>query len=150
MHPAFREAMLRHDRRELEARVARASAWDAHRAVEAPPAEPVVLRLSGVRDDDALERLAQLEGRPAPAGRHVVAEIEGTVVAALPLGPGPLLADPFRPTAHLVRLLERRARQLAHGRLRPRPWAVRRAGRHAAGENARTTGNPTPPEAQAV
>ena len=41
------------------------------------------------------------------------AEIDGKVVAALPLRGGKVMADPFRPTAHLIPLLELRAKQLA-------------------------------------
>jgi len=73
-------------------------------------------RLCSVHDDDALDRLAVLEGRPAPQGRFVVAEVGGTVVAALPLGRGAPLADPFRATAHLLPLLELRAAQLSSER----------------------------------
>ena len=65
-----------------------------------------------MHDDAALDRLAELEGQPAPKGRFVVAEVSGTVVAALPLGCGNALSDPFRATAHLIPLLELRAKQL--------------------------------------
>jgi hypothetical protein len=85
-----------------------------------------MLRLSSVHDDEVLARLAVLEGRRAPSGQHVLAEVRGVVVAALPLGPGPALADPFRPTAHLIPLLELRARQLADDRPRRRSLPVRR------------------------
>jgi hypothetical protein len=72
----------------------------------------VVLRLCRVGDDSQLERLAALEGRPVPFGRMVVADVRGRVVAALPLGGGHALADPFVRTAHLMPLLELRAAQL--------------------------------------
>ena len=74
--------------------------------------EPVSLRLSRGSDDPSLERLAALEGRTVPRGRHLLAETDGEVVAALPLAGGQLLADPFRPTAHLLPLMRRRAAQL--------------------------------------
>ncbi len=65
-------------------------------------------------DDEALKRLGQLEGCDVPRGRFVAAEVEGEVVAAVPLDPKqPALADPFRHTAQLVNLLRLRARQLA-------------------------------------
>jgi hypothetical protein len=41
-----------------------------------------------------------------------VAEVSGSIVAALPLAGGKPLADPFRPTAHLLPLLRLRADQL--------------------------------------
>lgn len=63
-------------------------------------------------DDDAVRLLAALEGRHVPAGPALVAELDREVVAALPLDGGRPLADPFRPTANLVALLELRARQL--------------------------------------
>jgi hypothetical protein len=117
MHPELLQIMIDDRNRELERRTRTARFRPA-------PAEPaqgtaaVVLRLCSVHDDDALDRLAALEGQPAPTGRHLVAEVDGTVVAALPLGPGRPLADPFRPTAHLLPLLELRARQLAPRRRR--------------------------------
>jgi hypothetical protein len=91
---------------------------------EALPAETVVLRLGRVADDEALARLAVLSGCRAPAEQCVVAEVGGTVVAALTLGSRRVLADPFRPTAHLVPLLELRAKQIADGSLRWRSRAV--------------------------
>jgi hypothetical protein len=150
MHPAFREEMLRGHRRELEERVRRASARRVHRPVAAPPTEPVLLRLARVQDDDALDRLAQLEGRPRLTGRHVVAEIGGVVVAALPLAQGPALADPFRPTAHLIPLLELRAGQLARDHARPRSPAVWRTVRVAAGRGPRGWCRPKPSQARAA
>jgi len=46
------------------------------------------------------------------------------VVAALPLGGGEPLSDPFRPTAHLLPLLRLRASQL-EGQPRPRIEAAK-------------------------
>lgn len=75
----------------------------------------VSIRLATCADADAVERLAQLEGRRTPEGAVLVAFVAGHPLAALPLDGGPPLADPFRPTAHLVRLLELRAAELAAG-----------------------------------
>ncbi len=127
MHPTMREMMLRESRLELERKVRRASFLRERELPAAPPPQSVLLRLSCVRDDEALARLATLEGRAAPKGQHVVAEVAGVVVAALPLGPGPTLADPFRPTAQLVPLLELRAKQLADDRPRRPSRALLRA-----------------------
>ena len=108
---------------------------DARRPVRVTPAAPAVedarieLRLCRSADDPALERLAALAERPLPVGRLVVALVDGTLVAALPLGGGCALRDPFTRTAHLTRLLELRAAQL-----RPRParhGAARLLRRHA-------------------
>lgn len=128
MHPTFREMLLRDNQRNLQLNVRNAYLRRERRPVSAPPAESVMLRLSSVDDDDALDELAQLESRPSPNGQHVVAEIGGAIVAALPLGPGSPLADPFRPTAHLMPLLELRAKQLTDDRPRRRSLAVWRTG----------------------
>ena len=80
-----------------------------------------MLRLGRTQDADALVRLASLQQRPASTGRHVVAEVGGAIVAALPLRGGAALVDPLRRTAHLIPLLELRAQQLTGGRLPRQP-----------------------------
>jgi hypothetical protein len=112
MHPFFSETIVRTRERELE-RVAK----EFHRrevapVVRQPAKESVLLRLTTINDADAIERLAALEGMAEPDCRCIVAEVDGTVIAALPLRGGAVMADPFRPTAHLVPLLELRAKQL--------------------------------------
>jgi hypothetical protein len=97
-----------------------------------PSEKPVTIRLGRTPDDDALRRLAQLDERPAPTGPHVIAEIEGAIVAAVPLGPGEALGDPFRPTAALMTLLEVRAAQLSGRRRLPFQRTARRRSRAAA------------------
>jgi hypothetical protein len=72
----------------------------------------VELRLCRVADDPELDLLAELEGKPAPAGRHVVAVVRDRVVAAVSLVDGSTLADPFVRTDHLLPLLQLRAAQL--------------------------------------
>ncbi len=103
-----------------------------HAQVAAPKAETseIELRLCRASDDPALERLAALAERPLPFGRLVVALVNGTLVAALPLGGGCALRDPFAKTAHLLPLLELRASQLRRPEPR-RPWAARLVRRHA-------------------
>jgi len=95
----------------------------------------VELRLCRVGDDPELERLAELEGRPVPFGRLVVAVVRGRIVAALPIGGGRPLADPFARTAHLLPLLELRASQLREPvprrRLFPRHVSLIRGSTHA-------------------
>lgn len=86
----------------------------------------VALRLCRVSDDGAISRLAALEERPEPQGRFVVAEVNGEIVAALPLAGGAPLRDPFTRTAHLIRLLEVRAAQLMHDEREPRHLWPRR------------------------
>ena len=120
MHPTVRETILRDNRRELDRAVRTAYLLREADPVRAAPAEPVVLRLSRVQDDVALDTLGRLEDRPVSVGCHVVAEIGGEIVAALPVDLGAPLANPFRPTAHLLPLLELRAKQLAGERPRRR------------------------------
>lgn len=72
----------------------------------------VVIRLSTACDRAALAALATLDETVFPAGRTLVAEVDGTLRAALPLDGGRPFADPFSATAELVDLLELRARQL--------------------------------------
>src|ERR671938_336921 len=80
----------------------------------------VALRLCLVGDGPGLQRLAELEGRPLPFGRFAVAVIDGRIVAAVPLGGGRALADPFVRTEHLVPLLELRAAQIREAEPRRR------------------------------
>lgn len=124
MHPYFSEQMLRDNRRSLDRQLRKAYLRGERRPITAPPTEPVLLRLCCVQDDEALDRLAALEGVAPPKGQHVVAEVGGVVIAALPLGPGTALADPFRRTAHLMPLLELRAKQLSDDPPRRRSLAV--------------------------
>jgi hypothetical protein len=63
-------------------------------------------------DADALSRLAELDSARVPAGRVLVGEVDGELVAAVPIAGGPAIADPFRPTSALVSLLGLRAAQL--------------------------------------
>lgn len=65
----------------------------------------------GYEDDRvALARLAQLDSawQPPPAPT-LVAEVDGELAVALSLLDGTVVADPFRPTAHLVTLLRAHA-----------------------------------------
>jgi hypothetical protein len=73
----------------------------------------VVTRLADDEDERALRRLAELDGQPRIEHRRVlVAEVEGEVLAALPLDGGEPFSDPFRQTATLVQLLKLRAAEL--------------------------------------
>jgi hypothetical protein len=72
----------------------------------------LIVRRSAPADLAALARLAQLDGAPPPTGDHLVAEEGRELRAALPLGSGRVIADPFHPTAHLVGMLELRAAAL--------------------------------------
>ena len=75
-------------------------------------ASSVTVRYAIPPDGPALLRLAALDSRPLPGGRLLVAEVAGELWAAVQVGGRCAIADPFRPTADLVSLLRRRARQL--------------------------------------
>ena len=126
MHPFFSETIVRTRERELERSVRDIHRRQAVPVVRQPAKESVLLRLTTIGDADAIERLAALEGMAEPDCRCVVAEVDGTVVAALPLRGGTVMADPFRPTAHLVPLLELRAKQIAAPWQQQRPTRLRR------------------------
>ena len=82
------------------------------RSEEIRPDTTIRIRHFAERDIDAVRLLAALDGKHPPVGSVLVAEVEGELVAALPLDGGPVLADPFKPTADVVVLLRQRARQL--------------------------------------
>jgi hypothetical protein len=126
MHPFISETIVRTRERELERAVRNIHSRQQEATVRQPAKESVLLRLTTIGDAEAIERLAALEGMPEPDCRCIVAEIDGTVVAALPLRGGKFMADPFRPTAHLVPLLELRAKQLAASTRTQRPTGLRR------------------------
>jgi len=69
--------------------------------------------MSDDADAGALRSLAELDSRPVPAGPVLIAEVDGRLQAALGLGGGEPIADPWRRTADLVELLRVRAAQLA-------------------------------------
>ena len=121
MHPDFLQMRIDERQRELEEQVRSAFvAPPGGRAAAGAEPEAVVLRLCSVHDDEALERIAALEGLPVAAGRHVVAEVDGAIVASLPLAGG-----------------------VRAGRSVPRdgpPDAAARAAREAAHAGARATG----------
>ncbi|HEX2232818.1 MAG TPA: hypothetical protein VHG69_05590 [Thermoleophilaceae bacterium] len=75
--------------------------------------EALTIRMAVPADAPALERLAQLDSAPRPQQvPMLVAVAEGDLCAALPLGGGAAIADPFRRTAEIVAMLAARARQL--------------------------------------
>jgi hypothetical protein len=84
----------------------------------------VTVRPSRPADESGLARLAALDSARPLRGPALIAEADSRMVAALPLGSGRPIADPFEPTAEIVAVLELRKRQLAEagrtsrGRLR--------------------------------
>ena len=72
----------------------------------------ISIRLARPEDAEAVRRLALLDSAAWSGGDALVAEVDGRIEAALSLGEGQAVADPFEPTAELVTLLELRANQL--------------------------------------
>jgi hypothetical protein len=72
----------------------------------------VTVRRSASGDESALARLAALDSASPPRGPALIAEADSRMLAALPLGAGRPIADPFQPTAELVALLELRRSQI--------------------------------------
>ena len=83
------------------------------------PGTEVTIRRAGPQDTRSVAHLAAMSDRRPPQGAVLVAEIESEIVAALPIGGGPVITDVRRPTADVVQLLklrsdqERRARHAA-------------------------------------
>src|SRR5918999_1028729 len=77
--------------------------------------QDVTVRRSGSGDQVELARLAALDSASPPSGLALIAEADSRMLAALPLGSGRPIADPFEPTAELVALLELRKGQLERG-----------------------------------
>lgn len=72
----------------------------------------VAIRLAGSSDGSELRRVAELDSATVPGGTLLLAEVDGTLLAAVALDDGHVIADAFAPTADLVALLRARATQL--------------------------------------
>lgn len=95
---------------------------NVHPAQTSPDsAQQIVIRADRPDDAAAVEIVRQRDTRPLPEGPLVLAEVDGEIVAARSLTTGEVIADAFRPTAHLVTMLEMWA-----GRLRPEAQGKRR------------------------
>jgi hypothetical protein len=73
----------------------------------------ITVRYAVAADLSQLARLAELDSATPPRGPALVAEADSRMLAALPLGSGRPIADPFEPTAEIVALLQLRAEQLS-------------------------------------
>jgi hypothetical protein len=86
----------------------------------------ITVRRAVSADRGALERLAALDSASPLRGPALVAEADSRMLAALPLGSGRPIADPFEPTAGVVALLRLRAEQLGRERGESSRGRVRR------------------------
>jgi hypothetical protein len=85
----------------------------------------VIIRTANEADAEDLRRLAALDSARPLSGAVLVAESDGRLQAALSLDERRAVADPFRPTAALVMLLQARAGLLG-GVLHRRPLRITR------------------------
>jgi len=93
-------------------RALRAAADVARVETGATPVTRVTLRYAVAKDGPGLRRLAELDSTEVPSGLALIAEVDGRLRAALPLGGGSPIADPFHRGTELIELLRLRARQL--------------------------------------
>jgi hypothetical protein len=73
---------------------------------------PIVIRSAADEDGPAIDRLGLLDGHRLPAGERLVAEAGGQILAAAEVASGATIADPFKPTGGVARLVAMRAKQL--------------------------------------
>jgi hypothetical protein len=111
MHWYFAEQLQDERRREMR------EAADLHRRATAPASArsdggEIVIRRSVPGDGAAMSALAALDGREWRTGPALLAEVDGSLRAAVPLDGADPFADPFRSSAEIVELLELRAQQL--------------------------------------
>jgi hypothetical protein len=88
----------------------------------------LTIRRADSSDAGALVRLAALDSASPPTGEALLAEVGDELWAAIEIGSGAAIADPFRPSGELVDLLRlqvsldqpERSSRSALGRLLPR------------------------------
>ena len=66
--------------------------------------ESITIKLSTEADRRRISELAELDGKRAPTGDVLLAEVNGRLIAAIGMD-GTVVADPFERTAGLVREL---------------------------------------------
>jgi hypothetical protein len=94
----------------------------AERKADMAAARPAItIRYARDRDEPAVVRLAALDSSPLPRGSVLLAEVGGELWAACSLETGSIIADPFRSTGAVQRLLAVRAAQLRDTRRVRRP-----------------------------
>jgi hypothetical protein len=76
---------------------------------------PVTIRPATRTDLPAVASLAELDSARVPRGRVLLADVRGSVVAAISLESGELFADPFVSTADVVKDLRAKAAEMRLG-----------------------------------
>jgi hypothetical protein len=111
MHWYFAEQLQRERGRELREAAELGRGRTASASARADAGE-IVIRRSAPGDGAAMSALAALDGRQWRTGPALVAEVDGSLRAALPLDGAEPFSDPFRSSAEVLALLELRAVQL--------------------------------------
>ena len=88
----------------------------------------LALRLAHPDETRVLRRLADLDDSTPLTGDVLLALVDGEAVAALSLGDGRVVANPFLPTADTVTMLTMRASQLSRPRAGRRSRRIPRLG----------------------
>jgi hypothetical protein len=73
--------------------------------------EPITIRHSAEDDRALVLELSELDGRPAPTGNLLLAEVGGKLWAAVGIDDGAAVSDPFEPAGEVEWLLQMRAEQ---------------------------------------
>jgi hypothetical protein len=79
---------------------------------ERPESGSISIRPARPADENAVRRVAQRDSRAVPDGDLLIAVVDGQVQAAIGLASGDVIADPFRQTEELVRMLALRRLQM--------------------------------------
>jgi hypothetical protein len=79
---------------------------------QSPTTHDLIIRIARSTDAEMVNRLALLDDQRPLTGDVLVAEIDGTILAARSMATGRTIADPFHRTANLVALLDVRAELL--------------------------------------
>jgi hypothetical protein len=83
-----------------------------HAGMTSSPADSITIRRAAPADLGPLDRLARLDSQRLTPGPHLVALAGDRILAAVDLHDGRSIADPFALTAHVVELLQERARHI--------------------------------------
>jgi hypothetical protein len=70
----------------------------------------VLIRRATSADDGTIRRLAALDSARVPRGSVLIAQVNDEPRAAIEVGTGTVISDPFRPTGDLAELLTVHAR----------------------------------------
>src|SRR4051812_48897881 len=81
--------------------------------------DAIIMRRAGPADRAALVRLAGRGSGTPPPDEFLIAEVEGETWAAIGVRSGKVLADPFRPSGPITKLLRIRVASVRDGHLSP-------------------------------